>query len=81
MLNKYISNRNYFSFSLILSWLANVSILGIKREPVVGKLGCHGHFDTGFERNYFVQDPVCGFFELNKINCIEIRNFQESDLT
>ena len=39
-----------------------------ERELGVGKLGWHENFDTGFERNtlfsYFVQNPVCGFFEL-----------------
>ena len=43
--------------------LASVGILGKEREQGVGKLGWHGNFDTGFERN-FVQNPVCGFFEL-----------------
>ena len=45
--------------------LASVGILGKEREPGVGKVGWHGNFDTGFERNiseYFVQ--MCGFFEL-----------------
>ena len=31
--------------------LANIGILGKEGEPGVGKLGCHGNFDTGFERN------------------------------
>ena len=31
--------------------LASVSILGKEREPGVSKLGWHGNFDTGFERN------------------------------
>ena len=34
--------------------LANVGILGKEREPGVGKLGWHGNFDTGFEKNNFV---------------------------
>ena len=48
--------------------LASVGTLGKERErePRVGKLVWHGNFDTGFERNtlisYFVQNPVCGFF-------------------
>ena len=44
--------------------LASVGILGKEREPGVGKLGWHGNFDTGCGRNYFVQNPVCEFFEL-----------------
>ena len=47
--------------------LASVGILGKKSKPRVGKLGWHGNFDMEFERNtlgYFVQNPVCGFFEL-----------------
>ena len=43
--------------------LASVGILGKEREPGVGKLGWH-YYDTGFERKYFVQNPVCGFFEI-----------------
>ena len=45
--------------------LASVGILGKERESGVGKLGWYGNFDTGFERSisYFVQNPVCGFFE------------------
>ena len=31
--------------------LASVGILGKGRERGVGKLGWHGNFDTGFERN------------------------------
>ena len=31
--------------------LASVGILGKERESGVGKLGWHGNFDTGFERN------------------------------
>ena len=64
--------------------LASVDILGKEREPGVGKLGWHGNFDTGFERNtsHFVQNPVCGFFELFRnsdcllvylIVCVKIR--------
>ena len=35
------------------SKLANRRILGKEKEPGVGKLGWHGNFDTGFERNIF----------------------------
>ena len=40
------------------SKLANRRILGKEKEPGVGKLGWHGNFDTGFERNtvYFVAE-------------------------
>ena len=64
--------RNLLSFCRIsllesenqcITRLPNVGILGKEREPRVGKLGLHGNFDTGFERN-IVQNPVCGFFEL-----------------
>ena len=55
---------------------ASVGILGKEREPRVGKLGWHKNFDTGFEKKillkeyYFVQNPVCGFFELySNSNC------------
>ena len=43
-------NRRIFT---ILTRLASVGILGKEREPGVGKLGWHGNFDTGFERNVF----------------------------
>ena len=33
------------------SRLGSVGILEKEREPGVGKLGLHGNFDTGFERN------------------------------
>ena len=39
--------------------LASVGLLEKERELRVGKLGWHGNFDTGFERN-----TVCRFFEL-----------------
>ena len=42
--------------------LASVGILGKEWEPRVGKLGWHGDFETGFERN--ISFKVCGFFEL-----------------
>ena len=44
--------------------LVIIGIIGKERDPGVGKLGWHGNFDMGFERNicYFVQNPVCGFF-------------------
>ena len=43
----------------------------IKRARV-SKLGWHGNFDTGFERNtgYFVQNPMCRLFKQN----LESRN-------
>ena len=51
--------------------LASVGILGKEREPGIGKLGWHGNFDTGFERNTVIsfKNTVisfrsCGFFEL-----------------
>ena len=36
-----------------------------RKKKSSSKLGWHGNFDTGFERSisYFVQNPVCGFFE------------------
>ena len=36
---------------LDLPSIVSVGILGKEREPRVGKLGWHGNFDTGFERN------------------------------
>ena len=45
--------------------LASVGLLGKERELRVGKLGWHGNFDTGFERNTIsFKNPMCGFFEL-----------------
>ena len=48
------------------SWsrLASVGILRKERESGVEKLDCHGNFDTGFERNYFVQNPIRGFYDI-----------------
>ena len=67
----------YYRLHFIIDYrvvrLANVGILGKEREPGVGKLGWHGKFGTGFERNtvrntrYFIQNPMCGFFELFEI--------------
>ena len=31
--------------------LASVGIIGIEREPEIGKLGWHKKFDTGIKRN------------------------------
>ena len=42
---------DHLDFRSILSRLARIAILGKEREPRVGKLGWHGNFDTGFERN------------------------------
>ena len=58
-LKKYI-----YILTLVTFRLASFGILGKEREPRAGKLGWNGNFDTEFERNYFVQNPVCGFFEL-----------------
>ena len=46
--------------------LASVGILGKEREPEVGKIGWHGNFDTGFERNTVISFKIscAGFFEL-----------------
>ena len=48
--------------------LASVGIVGKEREPGVGKLGWHGNFDTGFERNTVLvisfKIPCAGFFKL-----------------
>ena len=44
--------------------LASVGILGKERYPRIGKLGCHGNFDTRFE-NFKI--PCAGF-----LNFIEI---------
>ena len=42
----------------------SVGILGKEREPVIGKLGWHGNFDTGFERNFVIsfKTPCADFF-------------------
>ena len=48
--------------------LASIDILGKEREPGVGKLGWHGNFDTGFERNTVI---------LFKIPCVGFLNFFE----
>ena len=39
------------------SRLASIGILRKEREPGVGKLGWHGNFDTGFERNISFKIP------------------------
>ena len=46
---------------------ASVGILGKEREPGVGKLGWHGNFDTGFERNISFKIPCVGFLNLLEI--------------
>ena len=63
----------------------SVGILGKKREAEVGKLGWHGNFDTGFERNISfvtslkIQKHVCGFFERFWNNDCLIRKFHFAD--
>ena len=48
--------------------LASVGILGKEREPGGGKLGWHGNFDTGFERNIIsFKIPCAGFFNFFEI--------------
>ena len=49
------------------SRLASIGILRKEREPGVGKLGWHGNFDTGFERNISFKIPCACF-----LNFIEI---------
>ena len=52
---------------LDLPSIASVGILGKEREPRVGKLGWHGNFDTGFERNISFKIPCAGFHEIFEI--------------
>ena len=47
--------------------LASVGILEKEREPGVGKLGCHGNFDTGIEKNILFKIPCVGFLNFFKI--------------
>ena len=49
-------------FPLPIRRLASVGILGKEREPRVGKLGWHGNFDTGFERNISSLNIPCAGF-------------------
>ena len=49
-----------------VSILASVGILGREREPIVGKLGCHGNFDTGFKRNISLKVPCAGVLNFFK---------------
>ena len=51
-----------------LTRLASVGILGKERDSGVGKLGWHGNFDTGFERN-----TVISF----NIPCAGLLNFSD----
>ena len=50
--------------------LASIGILGKERETGVGKLGWHGNFDTGFERNISFEIPCVGFLNLFEIATI-----------
>ena len=47
--------------------LASVGILIKERELVVGKLGWHGYFDTGFERNISFKIPCACFLNFFEI--------------
>ena len=47
---------------LVQGRLASVGILGKEREPGVGKLGWHGNFVTGFERNIISFKIPCACF-------------------
>ena len=40
----------------------SVSILEKYKKPRLGKLCWYRNFDTGFEDNSFVKNPVCGGF-------------------
>ena len=53
--------NDYFCVVSISSRLASVGILGKEWEPGVDKLGWHGNFDTGFERNILFKIPCAGF--------------------
>ena len=52
-----------------ISRLASIGIIRKEREQGIGKLGLHGNFDTGIwkEYSYFVQNPVCGFYNFFEI--------------
>ena len=62
-LTLYLDIWNFDRNCRFLTRLASVGILGKEREPGVGKLGWHGDL-KGILFRYFVQNPVCGFFEL-----------------
>ena len=47
--------------------LASTGSLGKEREPGVNKLGCHGNFDTGFERNILFKIPCAAFLTFSEI--------------
>ena len=66
-MNLAITNIYKTCITNTVARLASVGIQEKEREPRVGKLSWHGNFDTGFERNYFVQNSVCGFFNFLEI--------------
>ena len=47
----------------------SVGIKGKEREPGVGKLGWHGNFNTGFEKNTVIsfKIPFAGFLNFFEI--------------
>ena len=52
---------------LVQGRIASVGILEKEREPGVGKLGWHGNFDTGFERNISFKIPCAVFLNFFEI--------------
>ena len=50
-ISEHMTNPSLF---LINHRLAIVGILEKEREPGVGRLGWHGNFDTGFEKNTYL---------------------------
>ena len=52
------------SYPCLIKRLPSVGILGREKEPGVGKLGWHGDFDTGFERNISFKIPCAAFLNL-----------------
>ena len=52
---------------MIVGRLASVGILGKERETGVSKLGWHGNFDRGFERNISFKISCAGFLNVFEI--------------